>query len=70
MVEQNANMAFSVADYAYVMENGKIVTEGPVRDLKENRNIQEFYLGLSDSGKRKNFKEVKHYKRLKRWFSS
>jgi branched-chain amino acid transport system ATP-binding protein len=70
LVEQNANMAFSVADYAYVMENGKIVTEGSVKDLKQNRNIQEFYLGLSHSGKRKNFREVKHYKRLKRWFSS
>jgi len=70
VVEQNANLAFSVADYAYVMENGKIVTEGLVKDLKQNRNIQEFYLGLSNSGKRKNFKDVKHYKRLKRWFSS
>jgi branched-chain amino acid transport system ATP-binding protein len=70
VVEQNANMAFSIADYVYVMENGKIVAEGVSDELKENRNIQEFYLGLSQGGSRKNFKEVKHYKRLKRWFSS
>lgn len=70
LVEQNANMAFSIADYVYVMENGKIVTEGPSEELKQTRNIQEFYLGLSQSGNRKNFKEVKHYKRLKRWFSA
>lgn len=69
LVEQNASMAFSVADYVYVMENGKIVAEGSAPELKENRNIQEFYLGLSQSGNRKNFREVKHYKRLKRWFS-
>lgn len=70
LVEQNANMAFSICDYIYVMENGRIVTEGSADQLKQDRNIQEFYLGLSQSGKRKNFKEVKHYKRLKRWFSS
>jgi branched-chain amino acid transport system ATP-binding protein len=69
LVEQNAKMAFSVADYVYVMENGKIVTEGSASELRENRNIQEFYLGLSQDGKRRNFREVKHYKRLKRWFS-
>ncbi|MBW1613565.1 MAG: ABC transporter ATP-binding protein [Deltaproteobacteria bacterium] len=70
LVEQNAKLAFSIADYAYVMENGRIVIEGSVRDLEENRNIQEFYVGLSQTGMRKSFKEVKHYKRLKRWFSA
>jgi branched-chain amino acid transport system ATP-binding protein len=70
LVEQNANMAFSLCDYIYVMESGRIVKEGSVDQLKNDRNIQEFYLGLSQSGERKHFKEVKHYKRLKRWFSS
>jgi branched-chain amino acid transport system ATP-binding protein len=70
LVEQNANLAFSVADYVYVLENGKIVTEGTAEKLKQDRNIQEFYVGISEGGKRKNFKEVKHYKREKRWFSA
>lgn len=70
LVEQNAALAFSIADYAYVMEIGKIMIEGTIDQLKQNRNIQEFYLGLSKSGTRKTFREVKHYKRLKRWFSS
>jgi branched-chain amino acid transport system ATP-binding protein len=70
VVEQNATLAFSISEYAYVMENGKIVVEGSIDELKLNRNIQEFYLGAPHGGRRKNFKEVKHYKRRKRWFSS
>jgi branched-chain amino acid transport system ATP-binding protein len=70
LVEQNANLAFSIADYVYIMETGKIMMEGSVDQLKKDRNVQEFYLGLSQTGKRKSFREVKHYKRLKRWFSS
>ncbi|MBW2120051.1 MAG: ABC transporter ATP-binding protein [Deltaproteobacteria bacterium] len=70
LVEQNANLAFSVSDYVYVMENGRIVTEGTVDELRADRNIQEFYVGETESGKRRSFKEIKHYKRQKRWFSA
>ncbi len=69
VVEQNAFIALSISDYAYVMENGRIVLDGPSAKLKENEDIKEFYLGLSQLGKRKSFKEVKHYRRRKRWLS-
>ena len=67
LVEQNALAALSIADYGYVMENGRIVLDGAARELKENEDVKEFYLGLSDLGKRKSYREVKHYKRRKRW---
>lgn len=67
IVEQNSKAALDLADYGYVMENGRIVLEGTARDLRENADIREFYLGISSEGKRKNFREVKHYKRRKRW---
>ena len=67
LVEQNANMALSIADYGYIMENGKIVLDGPSQKLAENEDVKEFYLGLSQLGKRKSYREVKHYKRRKRW---
>jgi branched-chain amino acid transport system ATP-binding protein len=67
LVEQNALAALSVAHYGYVMENGKIVLDGPAADLRKNEDIKEFYLGLSDIGGRKSYREVKHYKRRKRW---
>jgi branched-chain amino acid transport system ATP-binding protein len=67
LVEQNANMALSVADHGYVMENGKIVLDGPADKLSANEDIKEFYLGLSQIGQRKSFREVKHYRRRKRW---
>jgi branched-chain amino acid transport system ATP-binding protein len=51
------------------MENGRIVLDGPSSKLKENEDIKEFYLGLSQVGKRKSYKDVKHYKRRKRWLS-
>lgn len=70
LVEQNANLALKIASYAYVMEDGRVVAEGFSNDLLAHRNIQEFYLGQSDNGERKNYKDVKHYKRRKRWFSS
>lgn len=67
LVEQNALAALSVANYGYVMENGKIVLDGLATDLRNNEDIKEFYLGLSDIGGRKSYREVKHYKRRKRW---
>ena len=69
LVEQNANIAFSTSDYGYIMENGRVVLDGPSPKLKENEDIKEFYLGLSQVGKRKSFREVKHYRRRKRWLS-
>ncbi|MEW6614253.1 MAG: ABC transporter ATP-binding protein [Thermodesulfobacteriota bacterium] len=67
LVEQNARMALDISEYGYVMENGRIVLDGPTEKLKENEDIKEFYLGLSEMGKRKSYKDVKHYKRRKRW---
>jgi len=69
LVEQNAKVALSISDHAYVMENGRIVLEGPSSKLRENEDIKEFYLGLSQLGKRKSYKDIKHYKRRKRWLS-
>jgi branched-chain amino acid transport system ATP-binding protein len=69
LVEQNANLTLTVADYAYIMENGRIVLEGNPNDLKENADVREFYLGLTDVGQRKSYRDVKHYKRRKRWLS-
>jgi len=69
VVEQNAAIALSISDHAYVMENGRIVLDGPSAKLKENEDIKEFYLGLSQVGKRKSYREVKHYRRRKRWLS-
>jgi branched-chain amino acid transport system ATP-binding protein len=69
VVEQNASIALSISDHAYVMENGRIVLDGPSSKLKDNEDIKEFYLGLSQVGKRKSYKDVKHYKRRKRWLS-
>ena len=69
LVEQNAKMALNVSDYAYVMESGRVVMDGPSDHLKDNADIKEFYLGLSDIGKRKSYRQVKHYKRRKRWLS-
>ena len=69
LVEQNVSMAMKVSEYAYVMENGRIVLDGPSSHLKDNEDIKEFYLGLSKAGKRKSYKDVKHYKRRKRWIS-
>ena len=67
LVEQNARMALSVADYAYVMENGRVVLDGHAEQLAENEDIKEFYLGLTSVGERKSYRDVKHYKRRKRW---
>lgn len=69
LVEQNVKLALTVAPYAYVMENGRIVMDDTSEKLKENPDIRDFYLGLTDVGGRKSFREVKHYKRRKRWLS-
>ena len=69
VVEQNASVALSISDHAYVMENGRIVLDGPSSKLRENEDIKEFYLGLSQVGKRKSYKDVKHYRRRKRWLA-
>jgi len=69
LVEQNANLTLSVADYAYIMENGRIVLDGFPADLRENADVREFYLGLTEVGGRKSYRDVKHYKRRKRWLS-
>jgi branched-chain amino acid transport system ATP-binding protein len=69
LVEQNAAMALEVADHGYVMENGRIVLEGSVAALRDNSDIREFYLGLNEVGSRKSYRDVKHYKRRKRWLS-
>jgi branched-chain amino acid transport system ATP-binding protein len=69
LVEQNANLALGIADHGYVMENGRIVLEGPAENLRENADIKEFYLGLNEVGTRKSYRDVKHYKRRKRWLS-
>lgn len=66
LVEQNAKMALTVADYGYVMENGKIVLDGPAERLKEDEDVKEFYLGFNKAG-RKSFQDVKSYRRRKRW---
>ena len=65
LVEQNARMALSVAGYGYVMEQGKVVLDGAVEELRENEDIKEFYLGAGKG--RKSFKDIKSYKRRKRW---
>ena len=69
LVEQNARLAMSVANYVYLMENGRIVLEGPPSKLRENQDVQEFYLGLTELGERRSYRDVKHYKRRKRWLS-
>lgn len=67
IVEQNANMALQIANYGYVMENGKIVLESNAKELRENPDVKEFYLGTAASGTLKSYKDVKAYKRRKRW---
>jgi branched-chain amino acid transport system ATP-binding protein len=69
LVEQNATLALTIAEHGYVMENGRIVLEGSAAALRENADIKEFYLGLTEVGARKSYRDVKHYKRRKRWLS-
>jgi branched-chain amino acid transport system ATP-binding protein len=67
LVEQNARAALGIAHHGYVMENGRVVLNGPAETLRDNEDIREFYLGLSAVGSRKSYREVKHYRRRKRW---
>ena len=69
LVEQNATMALSIAQHGYVMETGRIVMEAPATKLLGDEDVKEFYLGLHKGGARKSFRNVKHYKRRKRWLS-
>ena len=69
LVEQNVRAALGIADYGYVMENGKVVLEGPAEKLRDNEDVQEFYMGLSAVGSKKSYREVKHYRRRKRWLA-
>jgi len=69
LVEQNAAVAFAVSGYAYIMETGKIVSDGPVERLMRDRDVREFYLGLGTGADRKSYRGLKHYKRRKRWLS-
>jgi branched-chain amino acid transport system ATP-binding protein len=69
LVEQNARAALGIADYGYVMENGRVVLSGPAEMLRDNEDVKEFYMGLSAVGARKSYREVKHYRRRKRWLA-
>ena len=70
LIEQNAMMALSIANYGYVMETGKIVMDGDAKKLLADDDVKEFYLGLhGDDSEKKSFRDVKHYKRRKRWAS-
>jgi branched-chain amino acid transport system ATP-binding protein len=67
VVEQNVRAALGIADHGHVMENGRIVMGGPADRLRDNEDVREFYLGVSAVGSRKSYREVKHYRRRKRW---
>ena len=67
LVEQNAHHALNASNYGYVMETGRVVLDGESSNLSENEDVKEFYLGLTQLGQRKSYKNVKHYKRRKRW---
>lgn len=69
LVEQNASLALDIASYGYIVENGRVVLDGPAQRIAGNEDVKEFYLGFSEGGSRKNYREVKHYKRRKRWLS-
>ena len=68
LAEQNTMVALRYADFGYILENGRVVMEGAAKSLAENEDVKEFYLGISTSG-RKSFRDVKHYRRRKRWLS-
>ena len=68
LAEQNAAMALDYAEYGYIMENGHVVLDGAAETLKGNADVREFYLGLTEIGK-KSYRDVKHYHRRKRWLA-
>ena len=67
LVEQNVRAALGIADYGHVLENGRIVLSGPAENLRDNEDVREFYMGLSSMGSQKSYRDVKHYRRRKRW---
>ena len=68
LAEQNTSVALRHADYGYILENGRVVMDGPANDLANNEDVKEFYLGISTAG-RKSFRDAKHYRRRKRWLA-
>ena len=68
LAEQNTNVALRFAHYGYILESGRVVMDGPAAELRENPDVKEFYLGMSDDG-RKSFRDVRSYRRRKRWLS-
>ena len=68
LAEQNTNVALRFADFGYILENGRVVMDGPAAELRENPDVKEFYLGVSDDG-RKSFRDTRSYRRRKRWLS-
>jgi branched-chain amino acid transport system ATP-binding protein len=68
LAEQNTNMALKYAGYGYILENGRVVLDGPAKALRENEDVKEFYLGVAE-GQRRSFREGKHYKRRNRWLA-
>lgn len=68
LAEQNATVALRYAGYGYILENGRVVLDGPAESLRENEDVKEFYLGLGEAG-RKSYRDVKHYRRRKRWLA-
>jgi len=68
LAEQNATIALKYADFGYILENGRVVLDGEAVTLRENEDVKEFYLGLSEGG-RKSYRDVKHYRRRKRWLA-
>jgi len=68
LAEQNTNIALRYANHGYILENGRVVLDGSASELRENTDVKEFYLGISE-GERVNFREVKHYRRRKRWLT-
>ncbi len=69
LVEQNARVALSISSYGYIMESGKVVLDGETEKLANNEDVKEFYLGMNEVGTRKSYRDIKHYKRRKRWLS-
>jgi branched-chain amino acid transport system ATP-binding protein len=68
LAEQNTNVALRFAHYGYILESGRVVMDGPARELRENPDVKEFYLGMSEEGRR-SFRDVRSYRRRKRWLS-
>ena len=68
LAEQNTNVALRFAHYGYILESGRVVMDGPAAELRENPDVKEFYLGMSEEG-RKSFRDVRSYRRRKRWLS-